>query len=651
MPCRFWPTDHRFAHVVAAGAVAPRPAIRADVAAALLSHVRRAEPEDPAWADLAAALVDAFLAHISDLPSEFSPAHRSAAPKSARRKAREAAAFAAAAERAAGLPDGAAGQGAGDGGGRDARPAAAHRGGGRRPATPARGVTRRLAGGGSISDTIRNMSTGVIESVAGPEPGWLDAMMTLLRRAEYLGLLDPGAGHRPDEPWAWLPTVVAGMADRGLPTGGRWQQLDRTADWRRLARTGAGTDTDTGHPAGGPGRLGPALAGAVAQINDQLEMSPQPAGEWAPVTGTLGEDLLAELVGVSVSSVRRYAGGSRVTPQDVAERLHFLALLIADLAGSYNDFGDPPMAEPPAHTPRWPVTGQPAGGVRPRGPGRGRGRVAGRHPGRGRFGREHRVPARRPPVPVPLGNRRAARRSLARRRGGALPVPGRHPGRGVGRVPPPRGDHRPGRPSRHHPQPLGDRRAGPGPGRRAPPRDRHDDAAPDMTGGPGSYPACQDYARAQRGRGVTGLVAPSAALLPGAAGGQVTDNGLRDAENRDGATWVLFGTRPRLRGWRVVDRARPRPRPRPHPAPGLTTGSIGAQRPPRIRGQVPPFRLAPHSSDHANPTTDPAASRHRPHAPVRLPLTPCPPGHRNRSRRWRWVWRCRTSQGSSRGTS
>jgi hypothetical protein len=82
-------------------------------------------------------------------------------------------------------------------------------------------------------------------------------------------------------------------------------------------------------------------------------------------------------------------------------------------------------------------------------------------------------------------------------------------------------------------------------------------AAPDMTGGPGSYPACQDYARAQRGRGVTGLVAPSAALLPGAAGGQVTDNGLRDAENRDGATWVLFGTRPQLRGWRVVDKGAP----------------------------------------------------------------------------------------------
>ena len=85
----------------------------------------------------------------------------------------------------------------------------------------------------------------------------------------------------------------------------------------------------------------------------------------------------------------------------------------------------------------------------------------------------------------------------------------------------------------------------------------HHAAAPDMTGGPASYPSCQDYARAQRGRGVTDLIAPSAALHPGAARGQVTDNGLRDAENRDGATWVLFGARPDLRGWRVVERGAP----------------------------------------------------------------------------------------------
>ncbi len=164
------------------------------------------------------------------------------------------------------------------------------------------------------------------------EPGLPDALMTLLRRTEYLGLLKQDASNRPDEAWVWLPDVVAAMTERGLPIGSRWQQLERTAQWHGL--TGG-----NGHSTGAPARIGSALLGAVRQINDQLEMSPQPAVEWAPVLGTLGEDLLAELVGVSVSSVRRYAGGTRDTPQDTAERLHFLALLIADLAGSYNDFG------------------------------------------------------------------------------------------------------------------------------------------------------------------------------------------------------------------------------------------------------------------------------------------------------------------------
>jgi hypothetical protein len=181
------------------------------------------------------------------------------------------------------------------------------------------------------------MNAGVIESILDPaagEPALLDALMTLLRRAEYLGLLDPGVAHRPDESWTWLPAVVAGMAERGLPAGSRWRHLDRTGEWRQLTTGGA-----VGDPNGAARQLNGALSGAVEQINDQIEMSPQPAGEWAPVMATLGEDLLAELVGVSVSSVRRYAAGSRATPQEIAERLHFLALLIADLAGSYNDFG------------------------------------------------------------------------------------------------------------------------------------------------------------------------------------------------------------------------------------------------------------------------------------------------------------------------
>lgn len=96
--------DSRVAHAVAVAAVTPRPAVRTDVAAALLAQVVRAEPGDPAWADLATALVAAFLVHISDLPSEFSAGFRTARPKTAARKTREARVFAAAARRAAGHP-------------------------------------------------------------------------------------------------------------------------------------------------------------------------------------------------------------------------------------------------------------------------------------------------------------------------------------------------------------------------------------------------------------------------------------------------------------------------------------------------------------------------------------------------------------------
>jgi hypothetical protein len=77
----------------------------------------------------------------------------------------------------------------------------------------------------------------------------------------------------------------------------------------------------------------------LEKVNDALDESPSPATEWAALRGTLGDTLLAALVGVSDASLRRYAGGQRETPQKVAERLHWLALVVGDLAGSYNAFG------------------------------------------------------------------------------------------------------------------------------------------------------------------------------------------------------------------------------------------------------------------------------------------------------------------------
>lgn len=73
-------------------------------------------------------------------------------------------------------------------------------------------------------------------------------------------------------------------------------------------------------------------------VLDAVDDSPMPAAEWDPVGEVLGDDLAA-LVGVSASSLARYRNGERTTPDEVAARLHALALIISDLSGSYNDFG------------------------------------------------------------------------------------------------------------------------------------------------------------------------------------------------------------------------------------------------------------------------------------------------------------------------
>ena len=74
-------------------------------------------------------------------------------------------------------------------------------------------------------------------------------------------------------------------------------------------------------------------------IHEALAGSPAPVSEWPALSRSLGVHLLARLLGISTSSVRRYSSRARATPDAVAARLHFLALLVGDLAGAYNDIG------------------------------------------------------------------------------------------------------------------------------------------------------------------------------------------------------------------------------------------------------------------------------------------------------------------------
>lgn len=77
----------------------------------------------------------------------------------------------------------------------------------------------------------------------------------------------------------------------------------------------------------------------LTRLGEALESCPAPRHEWRALEAIFGPELLARRLGVSPVSVRRYLQGERETPDGVAARLHFLATLVGDLAGAYNDFG------------------------------------------------------------------------------------------------------------------------------------------------------------------------------------------------------------------------------------------------------------------------------------------------------------------------
>jgi transcriptional regulator with XRE-family HTH domain len=82
-----------------------------------------------------------------------------------------------------------------------------------------------------------------------------------------------------------------------------------------------------------------AVAASLRQIDTLIEESPVPDSEWPRLIDVLGREELAGLLGISASSAHRYERGQRDTPDAVAARLHWLALVVGDLEGAYNQVG------------------------------------------------------------------------------------------------------------------------------------------------------------------------------------------------------------------------------------------------------------------------------------------------------------------------
>src|SRR5262245_20512592 len=146
-----------------------------------------------------------------------------------------------------------------------------------------------------------------------------------------------------------LLTLLARASAMGVLAGAAVTQLDAQALQRVLSALhkqgliGAAPVALAPLLKKGPAQLDTATAERMADSLERLvgvlEDSPAPATEWTAMRAVFGDEPLSQLLGVAPASLRRYASAERATPQATAERLHWLAMVVSDLAGSYNDFG------------------------------------------------------------------------------------------------------------------------------------------------------------------------------------------------------------------------------------------------------------------------------------------------------------------------
>lgn len=169
---------------------------------------------------------------------------------------------------------------------------------------------------GPDSDIIRSMSAIRITSTSEPfdTPGLARQAAGIISKADAMGLLEDLEIQRLDLPS--FRAVVGKIAEAGI---------------------GAEIQAALSVPAS---RIGPPEMGRLLnRLATAIDESPAPQYEWRSLEEIFGTDRLAALLGASPPSVRRYRSGVRSTPDSLAGRLHFLATLVGDLAGAYNEIG------------------------------------------------------------------------------------------------------------------------------------------------------------------------------------------------------------------------------------------------------------------------------------------------------------------------
>lgn len=150
-----------------------------------------------------------------------------------------------------------------------------------------------------------------VQLVSEPQIAGLDgarAGVLATRLAELMGIFERPAGVRIDR--ALVGSVIRAAADAGLA-----DQVAVRSDARE------------------PGKE------TTIAFLDALQNSPRPSEETGRLAAIFGYPQLGHLVGASEPSLRRYAAGERQPADAIAQRIHFLALLVAIIRGSFNEFG------------------------------------------------------------------------------------------------------------------------------------------------------------------------------------------------------------------------------------------------------------------------------------------------------------------------
>lgn len=172
------------------------------------------------------------------------------------------------------------------------------------------------------------MTVQVDTSISGLELG--ARIHRLYRRAEAMGLL-------PDQPElaSWDPDALA-------------QATERLLD----ALKGVGIGRSVPEFRSDVIRRAPdRYIVYLDEVLDALEDSPSPTSEiQALVRDVFNWEDLSRYTGAAEQSLRRYASGERAAPDDIANRIHWLTGVVADLRAAYNDAGVRRWFQRPRHS-------------------------------------------------------------------------------------------------------------------------------------------------------------------------------------------------------------------------------------------------------------------------------------------------------------